>query len=360
MEIALIGMPNSGKTTLLHAMTRGRFESNKSGLQTGVVKAPDSRLQALAGMFSPEKIVPAEVTYWDLAAPSEVPSGGTGGGGISGQIVNQLQKADALVHVVRAFEDDSVPYHQPTIDPIRDADSMEAELIFSDLGILERRRQRVDSNLKGARAQERSAHLREISFIEKLQKALEDETPVSRMELSGEEQAMATGYNMLTGKRVLTVFNVGEDVPETAEEGGSFDHRPGALCTSICAKLEQELGQLSVEDEQEFRQSMGLSESGLERVVGLSHKLLDMASFFTVGPDEVRAWTIPQNIAAVKAASKIHSDIERGFIRAEVIGYEQLMSCGSLNQAKKQGVLRLEGKGYPVQDGDVITFLFNV
>jgi GTP-binding protein YchF len=360
MEIALVGMPNSGKTTLLHALTRGRFESHKAGLQTGVVKAPDSRLKALAGLFSPEKIVPAEVTYWDLAAPSEGPSAGTGGGGISGQIVNQLQKADALVHVVRAFADDSVPYHQPTIDPIRDADAMDAELIFCDLGILERRRQRVDTNLKGARGQERSTFLREISFIEKLQKALEDETPVSRMELSGEEQAMVTGYNMLTGKRVLTVFNVGEEVPEIAEEGDAFEHRPGALSTSICAKLEQELGQLSPEDEQEFRESMGLPESGWERVVGLSHKLLDMASFFTVGPDEVRAWTVPQNIAAVKAASKIHSDIERGFIRAEVIDFDQLMACGSLVQAKKQGVLRLEGKGYPVQDGDVITFLFNV
>ena len=357
MEIALIGMPNSGKTTLLDALTRGRFESHKAGLQTGIVKVPDPRLKDLAGLFSPDKIVPAEVTYWDLPAPPEGPSKGNG---ISGQMVNQLQKADTLLNVVRAFEDDSVPHHHATIDPHRDAEDMEAELIFCDLGILERRRQRVETNLKGARGQERSTLLREIGFLPKLQESLENETPISRMALTGEEQAMVTGYNMLSGKPVLTVFNVGEDVSTSLDEANGLQHRPGLLNTSVCAKLEQELGQLSPNEEEEFRQSMGLPESGLSRVVRLTHQLLDMVSFFTVGPDEVRAWTVPQNIPAVKAAGKIHSDIERGFIRAEVIDYHQMMASGTLVQAKKQGVLRLEGKGYPVQDGDVITFLFNV
>ena len=352
MEIALIGMPNSGKTTLLDAMTRGRFESSKSGLQTGIVKVPDTRLQALASIFDPEKIVPAEVTYWDLPAPAEGPASN----GISGHLVNQLQKADALVHVVRAFEDGSVPYQQSTIDPQRDAGAMEAELIFCDLGILERRRQRIETNLKGARAQERIAFQRETAFIDRLQKELEEEKPVSSVVLNHEEQDLVTSYNMLSGKPVLTVFNIGEDTPDISLSSNGSAH----FSTSVCAKLEQELGQLSPEEEQEFRESMGITESGLRAVVRLSHELLDMVSFFTVGPKEVRAWTVPQNIAAVNAAGKIHSDIERGFIRAEVIDYDQLMSCGSLNQAKKQGVLRLEGKAYPVQDGDVITFLFNV
>ena len=360
MEIALIGMPNSGKTTLLHALTRGRFESHKAGLQTGIVKVPDGRLQDLAGLFSPEKIVPAEVTYWDLPAPPEGPSKSNKGSVISGQMVNQLQKADTLLHVVRAFEDDSVPHHHTTIDPRRDAADMEAELIFCDLGILERRRQRVETNMKGARGQERSTLLREIGFLPRLQESLENETPISRMALTGEEQALVTSYNMLSGKPVLTVFNVGEDALASLDEADGPRGRPGLLNTNVCAKLEQELGQLSRDEEQEFRESMGLPESGLERVVRLTHQLLDMVSFFTVGPDEVRAWTVPQNIPALKAAGKIHSDIERGFIRAEVIDYHQMMASGTLVQAKKQGVLRLEGKGYPVQDGDVITFLFNV
>ena len=357
MEIALIGMPNSGKTTLLDAMTRGRFESSKSGLQTGIVKVPDARLQALATIFSPEKIVPAEVTYWDLPAPAD----GAGNSGISGQMVNQLQKADALVHVVRAFDDVSVPYHEATIDPHRDAESMKAELIFCDLGILERRRQRIETNLKGARSQERAVFQRETAFIDRLQKELESEMPMSGIDLNPDEQELVTSYNMLSGKPVLTVFNVGEDSSNMGYRAGANGaNGTGTLSTGVCAKLEQELGQLSPEEEREFRESMGLPDSGLASVMRLSHELLDMVSFFTVGPKEVRAWTVPNNIAAASAAGKIHSDIERGFIRAEVIDYDQLMSCGSLNQAKRQGVLRLEGKGYPVQDGDVITFLFNV
>ena len=352
MEIALIGVPNSGKTTLLYAMTRGRFESSKTGLQTGIVKVPDPRLQALAGIFNPEKIVPAEAIYWDIAASSE----GLDSRGISGHMVNHLQKADALLHVVRAFDDPSVPYHQPTIDPHRDVEAMTAELIFCDLGILERRRLRIETNLKGARSQERSAFLKETTFIDRLQRELEDETPISAVQMTHEERDLVTSYNMLSGKPVLTVFNTGEDMPKMGFDSNGTTH----LNTNVCAKLEQELGQLSAEDEKEFRASMGLSDSGLPSVVRLSHQLLDMVFFFTVGPKEVRAWTVPQNIAAVSAAGKIHSDIERGFIRAEVIDYDQLMSCGSLNQAKKQGVLRLEGKAYPVQDGDVITFLFNI
>ena len=352
MEIALVGVPNSGKTTLLHALTHGRFESSKTGLQTGIVKVPDTRLQALAGIFKPEKIVPAETTYWDLAASSE----GLGGHGISGHMVNQLQKADALLHVVRAFDDPSVPYHQQTIDPHRDAEALTAELIFCDLGILERRRLRIETNLKGARSQERSAFLKETTFIDRLQRELENDITVGAVQLSHEEKDLVTSYNMLSGKPVLTVFNTGENMPEIGLDSNGTTH----LNTSVCAKLEQELGQLSAEEETEFRASMGLSDSGLTSVVRLSHQLLDMISFFTVGPKEVRAWTVPQNIAAVSAAGKIHSDLERGFIRAEVIDYDKLISCGSLNEAKKQGMLRLEGKSYPVQDGDVITFLFNV
>ena len=357
MEIALIGMPKSGKTTLLHALTRGRFESQKTGLQAGVCKAPDPRLDSLAGLFKPDKLSPAEITYWDVSASLEAT---TNGKGISGQTLNLLQKADALLHVVRAFEDDAVPHHGPTIDPYRDADAMEAELIFSDLAILERRRHRVEANLKGAKAQERAVFLREGAFLSRLEESLENEVRIREMELSGEEQELVTSYNLLTGKPVLAVFNMGEEGAATAGQADEARHRPGLLTTSVCARLEQELSQLEPEEEQEFRESMGLRESGLERVARLSHRLLDMVSFFTVGPKEVRAWTVPRGIPAVKAAGKIHSDIERGYIRAEVITFQQLMDSGSLTQAKKQGLVRLEGKGYPVQDGDVITFLFNV
>ena len=366
MEVALIGMPRSGKTTLLNALTRGRSEARASGsdrhqFHVGAVKVPDSRLDALATLFKPEKIVSAEIRYWDIPASLEAT---TNGNGISGQTANLLQKADVLLHVVRAFNNPAVPHHGPSIDPYKDAQNMEAELIFSDLAILERRQQRIDVSLKGGKGRERDLLLREAALLTRIQEGLEKEIPVREQELSAEEQDLLANYNLLTGKPVMVIFNVAEDAwsPNHPGEGAPEPerHRTGLMTTTICAKLELELTQLASEDEKQFRESLGLRESNPERIIGMCYQLLGLISFFTYVSGEVRAWSVPHHTSAVKAAGKIHSDMERGFIRAEVIGVEDLLQSTSIAEAKKRGLVRLEGKAYPVQDGDVITFLFNV
>ena len=327
----------------------------------GAVKVPDPRLDSLAKLFKPEKVVPAEVTYWDVPGSLEPTSNGSS---LSGQTVNLLQKADALLHVVRAFDDPAVPYHQPTINPYRDADAMEAELIFSDLAILERRSQRIDASLKGAKGHERDTLVREAALVGRVQEALEKEVRVRELELTPDEQDVVANYNLLSAKPVLVIFNVAEETPSAPHqrEGstGPDAHRQALMTTSLCAKLELELSQLSPEDETEFRESLGIKESGLSRIIRACYELLGLVSFFTYVSREVRAWAVPANTPAAKAASRIHTDMERGFIRAEVVGVEDLLRCASVAQAKKEGLVRLEGKAYPVQDGDVITFLFNV
>lgn len=366
MEIALIGMPQSGKTTLLSALTKGRSEghgsrSSKDALTAGAVKVPDPRLDTLAEIFQPDRTTPAEITFWDV--PASLGST-TNGVRISGQTANLLQKADALLHVVRAFQDPTVPHHRDTIDPYRDADAMEAELIFSDLAILERRRERIDNNLKGARGHDQDLLLRERELVTRIQEALENEVRVRELGLTSDDRDAVSNYNLLSLKPLLVVFNVGEDSLTTQgqAEGTKSEepHRAGLLTATLCAKLELELTQLSPEDEEEFRRSLGVTDSALDGLIQSCRELLGQVSFFTYVSQEVRAWSVPADTPAAKAAGSIHSDMERGFIRAEVIGYERLTQCGSIADAKRQGLVRLEGRTYSVQDGDVITFLFNV
>lgn len=320
----------------------------------------DSRIDILADMFKPQKTIYAEVKYWDVPAAT----GEGGSSGIAGQYLNLLQSADALLVLVRAFNDPSVPHTTGSVDPRRDLETIQAELTFSDLAILERRLARIETEMKSARSHDREVFNKEMALLQRVRVGLDSDVSLREQELSSEEILQLSNYQFLTGKPVLIVFNADEDSGDScdgliADLPASHESK-GIAATSLCAKLEMELTQLAVEDETEFRKDMGLIEPGLDRVVRLSYQLLGLLSFFTVGADEVRAWTIDTGTLAVKAAGKIHTDLERGFIRAEVVAYDELVRCGSLAQVKKQGRLRLEGKTYVVQDGDVMNVLFNV
>ena len=365
MEIGIIGFPQSGKSTLLSALTRGRSETSSVGSSrqealVGATRMADVRVATLADMYKPRKVTYAEVTYWDVPAATE----GEGRPGIGGQYLNLLQSADAFIHVVRAFDDPSVPHAAGAIDPRRDVEAMQAELALSDLIILERRLDRIEAGMKGTRNQERDVLLKETALLKRIQDQLEANVHLRDQQISSDEQLLISNYQFLTSKPILIAFNVGED--NLDEQLHLADWLTGDVesanvsAVSLCAKLEMELTQLSPEDEAEFRRDMGLGEPGLEKVVSTSYKLLGLISFFTVGPDEVRAWTVKVGTPASKAAGKIHTDIERGFVRAEVVTYDDLARWGSIPQVKKEGRFRLEGKTYVVQDGDVMNILFNV
>ena len=359
-------MPQSGRTTLLNALTRGRAEEGASGssrqeVHTGVIRMPDTRLDTLAKIFNPDKIVPVQINYLDVPANREA----TDGSGISGQFLNLLQGADALLLVIRAFDNPSVPHVSGSVDPQRDAANMEADLAFSDLGILERRAQRIEASLKGARDRERDILLAEAGLVQRVREGLEQGAPVREQQVLPVDRDTLANYQLLTAKPLLIGFNIDEAALPGASEleselASPWAGKVGARATTFCGKLELELSELAPEEEQEFRESMGLQGSSLDRLVQMSYELLSLVSFFTYVSKEARAWTVPTDTPAVKAAGKIHSDMERGFIRAEVIAFEDLARCGSVAECRKQGHLRLEGKTYPVRDGDVITFLFNV
>ena len=366
MEIGLIGLPQSGKSTLLNALTKGRADASaqsgsRQDIRVGISKMFDPRLKTLVEIFNPDKTVPAEVQYWDVPASS---AGADDKAALGGQFLHQLQSADALLHVVRAFGDPSVPHISGNVDPHRDVATMDAELAFSDLEILERRVLRIEESLKGPKGRERDLLLKEGPLLQRLKNGLESDVPIREQQILPEEEAIISNYQLLTAKPLLLVFNIDEaTLPRKADLERELTDRyakPGAKATSMCGKLEMELSQLAPEDERDFRESMGLQESGVDNVVRFSHELLSRVSFFTGASNEVRAWSIPVNTPAVKAAGKIHTDLERGFIRAEVVAFDDLARCGSLAQCRNQGLLRLEGKGYQIKDGDVVTFLFNV
>ncbi|MFH1140787.1 MAG: redox-regulated ATPase YchF, partial [Chloroflexota bacterium] len=353
-------------TTVFNALTRGRVDTAPLGGQAGkpnvgVAKVPDPRLNVLTSLFQPERVVPAEVLYVDIPG---APEGMGKSQGIGGEYLNRLQRSDALVLVIRAFQDPSVPHLEGSVDPYRDAATMNMELSFSDLAILERRSHTLEVELKGAKVQERERIRHEASLIDRLRASLEKDIPLREQELSNEERHIISGYQFLTAKPLLILFNLGEEqlpqAPEVDTEMSSRLNRPGVLTATMCAKLEEDLSQMGGEEEEEFRRSLGAGEPGYARMIRFSYQMLGLISFFTTGPDEVRAWTIRQGTPAVKAAGQIHTDMERGFIRAEVVSFDDLALCGSIAEVRRKGRLRLEGKTYTVKDGDVITFLFNV
>jgi GTP-binding protein YchF len=318
----------------------------------------DSRLSVLEGIFRPKKTVPAEVSYIDIAGSV----GGFGKEGAGGEFLNYLTTADALLQVVRAFEDDQVPHPEGSIEPKRDIASLDLELAISDLAIIERRLDKLETSLKAAKVAERESSLREQSLLQKIRVELEKDMPIRLQGLTKEELKMLSNYQFLTVKPTLAVLNVGEEQISKASqlEAEISSLYPQFAVAALCAKLEMELGQLSDAEAREFREAMGLSKPALDRVTDLSSGLLGLISFFTTVSSELRAWTIPDGTPAPKAAGKIHSDMERGFIRAEIISYNDLQNCGNTAEARKMGLLRTEGKDYVIQDGDVVTFLFNV
>jgi GTP-binding protein YchF len=362
MNVAIIGIPESGKTTIFNALTRGKAEvaaySPTLAPNIGVARVSDSRLSVLEGIFQPKKTVPAEVSYTDVAGSIK----GFGKEGAGGELLNYLTTADSLLQVVRTFQDDKVPHPSGSIDPKRDMAALDLELAISDLTIMERRLEKLETSLKGAKAAERESHLKEQLLLQKIKAELEKDIPIRIQGLAKDELKMLANYQFLTAKPMLVVLNIGEQqIPQASLlEGEISSLYPQFAVVALCGKLEMELAQLSDAEAREFREAMGLSKPALDRVIDVSYTLLGLISFFTTVSSELKAWTIPSGTPAPKAAGKIHSDMEKGFIRAEVISYSDLESCGNIAEARKRGLLRTEGKNYIIQDGDVVTFLFNV
>jgi GTP-binding protein YchF len=360
MKIAIIGLANSGKTTVFNALTRGTAEtaaysSGQMEPNLAMVKVPDSRLEVLAQMFKPRKITYADVQYVDVAGIS---GGGRQGGGLPPALLNYIGGADALLHVVRAFDDAGVPHPDGSVDLLRDIQAVDLELAFSDLAIIERRLQRLNAEIPKMSAKDKEQRIAERDLLTRLQAALEGEQPIRALGLSDEEERMIRGYQFLTAKPLLLVPNIGE-AQISAPPAVEYAHARSAV-VPICGKIEAELAQLDDADAATFMEDLGITRTARDLVIQRSYELLGLISFLTAGPDEVRAWTIRRNTPAVEAAGTIHSDIQRGFIRAEIVAYDDLIKAGDMNAAKKHGTVRMEGKTYVVQDGDICNFLFNV
>jgi len=359
LRAALIGLPASGKSTLFQLMTSAReAPRGKGDVSIGISKVPDERLDVLTRMYNPRKRVPATIEFTDLIAPAR-----SGGGAQALVDVAGYRNADALVHVVRAFRDAAVPHPSGSVDPARDAQAMEDELILADLGVVERRLERIERDLKKSRTAELE---KERELVQRCKGALEEGRPLRALELTGDDLKRLRGFQLLSAKPLLLVINLDEadlsGVAASVEQAARLTGLSGFLAhaatkaVAVCAKIELEIAQLEDADAAAFLSDLGLTESGLDRVIRASYELLGYISFFTVGEDECRAWSIPRHTPAQAAAGEIHTDIQRGFIRAEVVAYETLIARGSMHACREHGEVRLEGKDYVVQDGDIINF----
>jgi GTP-binding protein YchF len=362
MDLGIIGFQRSGKTTIFNAVTKGHAQTGSYGAgvqpNIGVVKVPDDRLDRLAKLFDPKKFTLADIRYIDF--PGEAFSSGQGP---SPQFLAQLARCDALIHVVRAFADETVPHPQGSVDAARDASAMDLELAFADAGFIEKRLERIEAEMRSVKAGERDAAERQVALLTRMKAGLESDTPLRAQTLDEEEQRSLVNYQFLTDKPLLVVLNIDEgDVTRAREIESAFATKAGAqmAVAAISGKIEAELAQMSDEEAVEFRNDLGITEPGLDRMIRMSYELTGLMSFFTVGPDECRAWNVKRGATAPQAAGKIHTDLERGFIRAEVVRWNELLDDGSLAEARKHGHLRQEGKTYVVEDGDVVNILFNV
>lgn len=362
MDLGIVGLAQSGKTTLFDALTRGHAHTSGFGSlepSIGVLKVPDERLDKMSALLKARKITHLEVRFLDFPGSLSLRGEAT-----PAAYIASLAQCDALVHVVRAFRDDSVAHPEGSVDPKRDIANVDLELVFGDMAALERRTGKLDIEVRSARAGEREGGERALALLARLRAALEGEQPLRAQELSPEERRMISGYQLLTIKPLIVIVNIDESditrISEIESELGEQYAGQGVKVAAICAKLERELIDLSDADAAEFRTDLGLVEGGLDRVVQLSQQALGLITFFTVGEQEGRAWTVPAGATIFEAAGKIHTDIQRGFIRAEVIGWQDLLDCGSYAEARKRGLLRTEGKTYVTQDGDTIHVLFNV
>lgn len=352
MKLGIIGLPQSGKTTLFNALTRGHAPTTASAgrfdVHTSVVDVPDKRVDQLSALFKPRKTVYAKVTYTDIAGLES----GAAKSGFSGALLNQLAQTDGFILVIRGFKDENVLHPAGTVDPGRDVEMMLGELLLNDLVAVERKLDRlVDERRKGGT--DKTVNERQSALFKRLLDALNNNTALRDLELSTEEAKELSSFGLLTRKPVLIVFNTGEGQSSPAWEG-PLPH------VAVQCKLEMELAQLSPADAVEFMKEYNIEELSLSRMIRLSYDLLQLQSFFTVGEDEVRAWTVRRGAAALEAAGEIHTDLQRGFVRAEVVTFDDLITLGSLSEAKSKGVLRLEGKEYTVKDGDILHVRFNV
>ncbi|MBF6614415.1 MAG: redox-regulated ATPase YchF [Chloroflexi bacterium] len=368
LKLGIVGLPKSGKTTLFNAITGSHAEtstySSDEQPNVAVVKVPDSRLGVLGEMFHPRKVTPADVQFTDVAGMSAAARDKDAKEPISRQTLGFISTVDALVLVVRAFENPAVPLPEATggVDPARDVDSMMLEMAFSDLGIIERRMERIKGEIQKMKGAEREIREHEEEVLSRVGPLLEEGTHIRDMGLSEDEMKAIRNYGFLTAKPVLIVANLGEkNLDEAMEIEAQIGERwssEEASVMAIPAQLEMEMAQLAPEEAAEFRESMGLGASRLGEVVSRSYALLGLISFLTAGEDEVRAWTIRKGSVAQRAAGTIHTDLERGFIRAETVHFDDLIAAGGMVEAKKRGTVRSEGKSYVVKDGDIINVLF--
>lgn len=365
MKLGIVGLPNVGKSTLFNSLTKAGAESANYPFCTidpnvGIVPVPDERLKVLGDLYDTDKIVAATIEFVDIAG---LVKGASKGEGLGNQFLSNIREVDAIVHVVRCFEDSNIIHVDGSIDPLRDIETINLELIFSDIEIIERRIARAS---KGARNDKALA--KEVELLQRLKEYLEEGNLAIQFETEDEEELnWIKEYNLLTAKPVIYAANVVED--DLQEDGANneqvkkvreFAEKNNSEVFVICAQIEQEIAELDEEEKKMFLEDLGLKESGLEKLIKASYSLLGLISYLTAGKQETRAWTITKGTKAPQAAGKIHTDFERGFIRAEIVNYENLVECGNYNAAKEKGLVRSEGKEYVVQDGDVILFRFNV
>lgn len=355
MKLGIIGLPQSGKTTLFNALTRATQPTGITGkieVHTAVVDVPDGRVDKLSAMFQPKKTIYAKVTYADIAGLD----GSAGKSGISGTLLNNLTQMDGFIHVVRCFEDENVPHPNGSVDALRDLAAMDSEFLLNDLIAVERRLEKLAEEKKKGAGRDKALIDRETELFTRFHEHLSQDKLLRDLPLTAEEEKMLAGFGFLSRKPVLVVMNLSEGQKEPAV---NYNHQHSQV-VALQAKLEMDIAQLPPDEAEMFLQEYGITEPSLNRMIRLSYDLLGLQSFFTVGPDEVRAWTTRRGALAPEAAGEIHTDLQKGFIRAEVVSYDDLMSLGGMNEAKAKGRLRLEGKEYVVLDGDILNIRFNI
>lgn len=364
MKLGIAGLPNVGKSTLFNALTKAGAQAANYPFCTidpnvGIVPVPDKRLDVLAEMYNPEKLTPATIEFVDIAG---LVRGASKGEGLGNRFLAHIREVDAIVHVVRCFEDDNITHVDGTVAPVRDMETIQMEFVLADLEVLQKRFDKVSKLIKTGDKK----YKEECAVLQKLLDHMQDGAPARTLDLTEEEKEIVRGFSLLTQKPIIYAANVEEDALQDVENNALVEQvkqaaaKEGAEVVVVSAKVEEELSQLEEEERALFLSELGLPSAGLDRLVEASYRLLGLISYLTAGPKEVRAWTIEKGTKAPQAAGKIHSDFEKGFIRAEIVSYDDLIECGSIAAAREKGLYRSEGKEYVIQDGDVVLFRFNV